>query len=346
MTRGNSTLNKSRYTRNNDEFYTTYETIEKELVYYKTQLQNKIILCNCDDPFESNFSKYFIRNFNKLKLKRLITTSYGESKITSTQGNLLDTEGNPLVRGYGYVMNISKVPREINENTTDKKIHNWLRKNRFVKKLKGIGDFRSSECIKYLKKADVVITNPPFSLFREFISLITEFRKQFLVIGNANALTYKEIFPLIKNNKAWIGYKFGDMSFKVPSDSKARKTRYWVDERGQKWRSLGNAMWLTNIDIQKRHESIVLKKNYMPSIYPKFDGYNAIEVSHVANIPIDYDGIMAVPITFLNKYNPTQFVIIGEANHGSDNPFDLFKPVINGKLIYKRILIKHAMGEK
>ena len=188
-----------------------------------------------------------------------------------------------------------------------------------------------------------MVTNPPFSLFRELISLVTEYEKQFLVIGNQNAITYKEIFPLIQENKAWIGYQFGDMAFRVPDDSEPRKTRFWIDSTGQKWRSLGNAMWLTNMDMNRRHERLELTQFYDAESYPRYDEYDAIEVSKVANIPRDYDGVMGVPITFLNKYNPEQFEIIGEANHGSDNSFDLFKPTINGKLKFKRILIRNKI---
>ena len=334
---GNIVLNKSKTAKNNDEFYTTYETIEKELVYYSKQLENKVILCNCDDPFESNFSKYFIKNFNKLKLKKLICTSYKYSKIISTKSNLFDENGESLSNEYGYVLSISNVPTYV---SSDDDIKALLQKKGKIKKLNGDGDFRSQECVSYLKKSDVIITNPPFSLFRDLISLIIKYNKLFLLIGNSNAITYKEIFPLIQSNKAWLGYHYGDMSFRVPSNSEPKNTRYWIDETGQKWRSLGNAMWLTNIDIIRRHQMLNLTKKYRKDKYPKYDKYDAIEVSRVADIPLDYYGVMAVPITFLNKHNPEQFEIIGEANHGSDNPFDIFKPTINGKLVYKRILIK------
>lgn len=336
----NCVLNHSKHTKNNDEFYTTYETIEKELQHYHNQLKGKSILCNCDDPFESNFSKYFIKNFNTLKLKKLICTSYKSSKIISTEGKFIDEKGIRLSKKYGYVLSVTSVPNTITQKSLDKDICDWLKKSKNLKKLNGNGDFRSEECIDYLKEIDIVITNPPFSLFREIISTIMKHNKQFIIIGNSNAITYKEIFPLIKNNKAWLGYHYGDMAFRVPFDAKARNTRFWVDKNGQKWRSLGNAMWFTNVDIIRRHNKLQLTKEYIPNLYPKFDEYDAIEVSRVANIPVNYEGVMAVPITFLNKHNPEQFEIVGEANHGSDNPFDLFKPTINGKLIYKRILIK------
>lgn len=340
MAKGNTILNKSKHARNNDEFYTTYETISEEIVHYEKQLSGKRIFCNCDDPFESNFSKYFIKNFNKLKLKSLICTSFNASKVISTEKEFLDRDGNPVTRGFGYALEVSYVPSHINEQSSDEDVSLYIQNECRVKKLVGTGDFRSDECLSYLKKSDVVVTNPPFSLFRDIVTLLVENNKQFLLIGNANALLYKEIFPLVKNDKAWIGYRFGDMSFKVPNDSEPRKTRFWIDDSGQKWRSLGNAMWFTNIDIERRHEQLELTCKYDAAKYPKFDNYDAIEVSRVASIPCDYDGIMAVPVTFLNKYNPSQFEIVGEANHGSDNPFDLFKPILKGKLVYKRILIK------
>lgn len=341
---GNSILNKAKSAKDNDEFYTTYETIENEVAHYVAEFKGKTVLCNCDDPFESSFSKYFIKNFNKLGLKGLICTSYSASRVLGTDSNLVDMKGEPLSNDNGYVMVLSKVSEEINPNSTDAEVHEFLQNQKSVRKLVGDGDFRSDECVEYLKLADVVVTNPPFSLFRELISLVTEYEKQFLVIGNQNAITYKEIFPLIQENKAWIGYQFGDMAFRVPADAEPRETRFWIDETGQKWRSLGNAMWLTNMDMNRRHEKLELTKYYDAELYPRYDEYDAIEVSKVANIPMDYEGVMGVPITFLNKYNPEQFEIIGEANHGSDNSFDLFKPTINGKLKFKRILIRNKLA--
>lgn len=185
-----------------------------------------------------------------------------------------------------------------------------------VKPLKGDGDFRSKECIELLKEADIVVTNPPFSLFREYVAQLIEYDKKFLIIGNQNNATYKEIFPLIQNNCIWLGYKTGDMSFKVPQNYEIRETRSWQDENGQRWRSLGNICWYTNLDIKKRHEDFPLFKKYTPNEYPHYINYDAIEVSKTENIPYDYDGIMGVPITFLDKYNPEQFEIIGIGNGG------------------------------
>lgn len=339
---GNKTLNKSKKAANNDEFYTTYETVSSELAHYVSQLNNKTVLCNCDDPFESAFSNYFIKNFNKIGLRRLICTSYCSSKMINSKGSVKDISGELLTPGQGYVMDLTSVPKNIDESSSDSDIDLFLTETKCVKKLDGTGAFSSAECVEYLKQSDAVITNPPFSLFREIVELILQYKKQFLLIGNSNALLYKEIFPLIQNNQAWIGYHYGEMAFKVPADSEPKKYRYWQDSTGQKWRSLGNAMWLTNIDIERRHMPLSLTQIYDPGKYPKFDNYDAIEVSRVADIPLDYPGIMAVPITFLNKHCTEQFEIVGEANHGSDNPFDLFKPTINGVEIYKRLLIRHS----
>ena len=322
-----------------DEFYTTYETIEKELSHYTNHFINKTILCNCDDPFESNFCRFFLRNFNILGLKRLICTSFYGSKVAYTQFNIAN-DNQILSSKSGYVLDVSYIT-ESKCVFSDDYIKSFLLASNSIKQLQGTGDFRSKECIEYLKEADIVITNPPFSLFKELISLLVKYNKKYLLIGNQNALTYKEIFPLIQNNLAWTGYQFGDMKFRVPADTEPRKTRFWIDETGQKWRSLGNAMWLTNLDNNRRHNLLKLTKTYNPIDYPKYDDFDAINVKKVCDIPMDYDGIMGVPITIIHKYNCEQFEIIGEANHGSDNEYDLFKPTIKGKLLFKRILIKH-----
>lgn len=334
----NTNLQKAKDVKN-DEFYTRYEDIEKEISHYIPHFENKTVLCNCDDPFESNFCKYFLRNFNVLKLKRLICTSYSSSKIVGTKYEFIDDSGEKVTGNSGYVLDITKFSNSSKE-FTDKYIYDYLKKSKSIKRLKENGDFQSKECIKYLKEADIVVTNPPFSLFKEFFSLLTKHKKKFLIVGGQNALTYKEIFPYIMNNEVWTGYQFGEMRFRVPSNSEPRSTRYWVDETGQKWRSLGNAMWLTNLDIELRHRKMEFTKKYNSKDYPKYDNYDAINVRTINDIPYDYDGIMGVPITIINRYNKDQLEIIGEANHGSDNEYDLFKPTINGKELYKRILIK------
>ena len=333
MKKGNLNLQIAKNTKD-DEFYTTYETIENELSHYKHHFKGKTVLCNCDDPFESNFCKYFLKNFNILGLKRLLCTSYASSKVLGTQLFLLDADNEPLKNSRGYVLDVTKFEND-HDVISDEYIENWLKRTRCIKKLKGDGDFRSSECIDYLQMADIVVTNPPFSLFKDIVSLLVKHKKKYLLIGNQNALTYKEIFPLIQNNIAWTGYQFGDMKFRVPLTSEPRETRFWIDKTGQKW--------LTNLDIDRRHKFLKLTKKYSPDEYPKYDNFDAINVKRVQDIPMDYTGIMGVPITIINKYNSSQFEIIGEANHGSDNEYDLFKPTINGKQIFKRILIRNKM---
>lgn len=348
---GNSILNNAKYSSDTDEWYTTYETIAEELAHYVDQFKGKVVLCNCDDPFESNFCYYFLKNFNKLSLKKLICTSYAASKIDLIKDNvqltldITDEYGNQIVTRNGYVLEVSHIPGNNNEEIDDEVIKKMLRQKGKVKKLKGDGDFRSDECLEYLKQCDICCTNPPFSLFAALFSLLVKYDKQYLLIGNQNAITYKEIFPYIKENKAWVGYRFGDMAFRVPNDTEPRKTRFWIDESGQKWRSLGNAMWLTNLDTEKRHQVLELTQKYNENDYPVYDNYDAINVSRVANIPVDYEGVMGVPITYLKYHNGTQFEIIGEANHGSDNEFDLFKPKIQGKEQFKRILIRRIKQE-
>lgn len=351
MTQGNSILNHAKHSVDTDEWYTTYETIEEELMHYEKHFHGKVVLCNCDDPYESNFAYYFMRHFNKLKLKKLICTSFSNSKIASLKGNshlsvlLQDCEGRAITSAEGYVLTLTKLPGKENVLVSDKSIKETLKKKGVIKRLSGNGDFRTKECLQYLKQCDICCTNPPFSLFATLFSLLIQYEKKYLLIGNQNAITYKEIFPHIKENKAWVGYKFGDMAFRVPPDTEPRKTRFWIDGEGQKWRSLGNAMWLTNLDIPKRHKDLDLEKSFDPSKYLKYDNFDAIDVPRVADIPADYDGIMGVPITFLKYHNGKQFEIIGEANHGSDNEFDLFKPIIEGKEVFKRILIKRKKSK-
>ncbi len=276
-----------------DEFYTQRVDIENELRHYKAQFKDKVVLCNCDDPRQSEFFKYFVENFEKLGLKRLIATCYKSQDVDLfSQG---DCER--------AICQVYEGDKNGNMVLDDDEVG--------VRVLNGDGDFRSEECIEILKEADIVVTNPPFSLFREYVEQLIKYRKKFVIIGNQNAITYKEIFPLLKNNEVWIGYKFGDMAFKVPADSEPRATRYWQDESGQKWRSMGNVCWYTNLDIQKRHEKLPLYKKYTPEEFPRYDNYDAINVDKTADIPYDYNGAMGVPITFMDKYCPEQFEILG-----------------------------------
>ena len=337
--KGNSILNKARYSENTDEWYTDYTTIEEEISHYIDQFKDKVVLCNCDDPYESAFTKYFLKNFNVLGLKKLICTSYKGSRILE-KSKIRKTDNQSA-----YVLIVENKFSDVKGVINDTEINILLNKKGVVSKLNGDGDFRSEECIEYLKEADIVVTNPPFSKFIELFSLLIEYEKKYLLIGNQNAITYKEIFPYIKNGKAWIGYRFGDMAFKVPQDTPPRKTRFWIDESGQKWRSLGNAMWLTNLDNDRKHQKLVLSAVYDSLKYPKYDNFDAINISKVVDIPKDYNGVMGVPLTYLKYHNNEQFEIIGEANHGSDNEYDLFKPIINGKEIFKRILIRRKGDE-
>ena len=319
-----------------DEFYTTYEAVAEELRHYERHFRNKTVLCNCDDPFESNFCRFFLRNFNHLRLRRLICTAYAKSEIAEARRA---TSGNQS-HEQGVVLDVNRKLIGLGE-LTDAGVDWFLEERHGVRSLNGDGDFRSVECLRYMDEADIIVTNPPFSLFKQLVAVLQEKRKRFLLVGNQNALTYKEIFPLLQRNEVWTGYCFGDMKFRVPNTALPRKTRYWVDESGQKWRSLGNAMWLTNLDNARRHEWLKLTKRYAPDAYREYDDYKAIHINRVADIPVDYPGVMGVPITIVDKYNAEQFEIVGEANHGSDSEYDLFKPTIGGKLMFKRILVRH-----
>ena len=307
-----------------DEFYTQLSDIEKELKHYRTHFRDKTVYCNCDDPIISNFFRYFELNFAKLGLKRLITTCY-----KNRQPDLFSRHDMEAAVGVKYV-----------GNGTEPTIF----------QLKEDGDFRSGECIELLKQADIVVTNPPFSLFREYIAQLVEYDKKFLVIGNMNAITYKEIFPLIRDAKLWLGRgpAGSDMLFDVPEDyarelveTKREGSAYKIVDGIVKGR-LGNASWFTNLDYRKRHEDLILYKKYSPDEYPKYDNYDAINVNKTDHIPVDYAGEMGVPITFLDKHNPEQFEIIG-----IDRPLitqltgkqSRFR--INGKEIYARIVIRN-----
>ena len=331
----NNSLTKAKSAKN-DEFYTTYDAIQIELNHYEDKFENKVVFCNCDDPFESNFTKFFLRNFNYLKLKRLICISYSGSMITGTQLSLLDNYNEPVESTRGYILDVRHVPMQNGHGVSDEDITRMLRQKGIVKRLSGNGDFRSKESIKYLKIADVVVTNPPFSKFREFIEQLVHYKKHFLILGNINMITYKQVFPLFKENKVWLGVSHGGMSFKVPDNYPPRKTGYWVDDSGQKWRSMGNIEWFTNMDYKQRHDDLILYKKYNSVDYPHYDNYAAINVGKTADIPMDYSGVMGVPITFLDKYNPEQFEIV-KFRKGDDDR-DLR---VNGKAPYFRILIRH-----
>lgn len=316
----NRTLSKAKDAKQ-DEFYTQLTDISNELRHYKGHFKNKVVFCNCDDPFESNFFKFFALNFNALGLKKLIATSYTQSPIAGNTLPLFEIEGLKPEGKESHVIEINEVPDGNGDGAIDlSDVEYLLRHDANVSRpLKGdpgsygSGDFRSSECVELLRQADIVVTNPPFSLFREYVAILIEHGKKFLLIGSQNAITYKEIFPLMKDNKLWLGVDNGGTKwFRVPDDydhiiTESRKKI----ENGVKYFSMGNIMWFTNMDNPKRHEELPLFRSYNPNEYPTYDNYDAIEVSKVADIPFDYDGVMGVPITFMDKYNPEQFKIIG-----------------------------------
>lgn len=327
-----------------DEFYTLLDDISNELKYYKQHFQGKVVLCNCDDPYESNFFKYFALNFNQLGLKKLIATCYDGSPVL---GNELlldfgDTTDEP--KKIAYKVEISEVKDYNNDGAVNLADVKYLMQNdrNVISILKGNGDFRSAECVELLKEADIVVTNPPFSLFREYVAQLMAYKKKFLIIGNMNAITYKEIFPLIKNNELWLGvtrHGTGSMWFKIP-DSFPQKSGQKI-ENGIRYQTIGSTTWFTNLDHSLRHEEIVLYKEYNPDEYPKYDNYDAINVNKVTEIPIDYKGCIGVPITFLGSYNPDQFEII-KFRKGDDDK-DL---TVNGKSPYFRILIRNKKPQK
>lgn len=331
---GNSNLHDSARNKQ-DEFYTQLSLIESEMKHYKHHFVGKTILCNCDDPYESNFFKYFAMNFNALGLKKLITTCYASSPVTGQEfeyyidngGQLsfiADADNSPMqeTERKPYKVEITEVNDENNDGRIDLSDVEYLMRNKknTMTLLDGDGDFRSPECVQLLREADFVVTNPPFSLFREYIALLEEYQKHYIIIGNMNAVTYKEIFPMIAENRLWLGYNSGHFWFKVPDSYEVKKTDFKIDENGQKWRRMGNICWFTNVDIEKRHENMVLFRNYTPELYPKYDNYDAINVNKTVDIPCDYYGVMGVPITFLDKYNPDQFEIVAfrKGNDGKD----------------------------
>lgn len=310
-----------------DEFYTQLSDIEKELKHYKEHFKGKVIFCNCDDPIESNFWKYFELNFTQLGIKKLVATHYETSKPSYKLEIIKDEDGDGII-------------------TSKDIIKTQLKQN---------GDFRSPECIEILKESDIIITNPPFSLFREFMAQLVEYNKKFIIIGNINAVTYKEIFPLIRENKIWLGQSIhsGDREFRVPDDYPLNASGYRVDEYGTKYIRVKGVRWITNLDFTERHEKMILYKNYTSEEYPEFDKYNVINVDKTSEIPCDYKKPMGVPITFLDKYNPEQFKILNAndyrkndkvpiKNHGLIKDKD---GSINGKPKYARIVIENIEEE-
>ena len=315
----NRNLHAARNAKN-DEFYTRLEDIEKEVKYYRKHFRNAVVYCNCDDPTISNFTRYFHLNFKKLGLKKLITTCY-----KNQQRDLFSMHNTNKAIGIEYI------GYESGPETFE---------------LNGDGDFRSAECIEIMKQADIIVTNPPFSLFREYVAQLMKYNKKFLIIGNFNAVTYKETFPLIKNNKLWLGVSPRSMLFYVPDKIANNLTQ--KDAKNGKYKVIdgkvlahANAVWFTNLPHRKRHDKLILCEEYSPYVYPEYDNYDAIEVGRTENIPVDYDGAMGVPISFLDKYNPEQFEIIGlcwlmlKELKAKESMFK-----IDGKRIYRRIVIR------
>ena len=310
----NSNLHKANKAKK-DEFYTQLIDIEKELKHYKEQFRDKVVYWNCDDPFESNFFKYFAAKFNALGLKKLITTSYTKSPIVGQQILPLDIEGLKPNGKEPFKIEITEVSDIDEDGAIDlEDVKSLLKRNKKNSTpLKGNGDFRSDECIELLKEADIVVTNPPFSLFREYVAQLVQYKKKFLIIGNVNSITYKECFKIIKDNKMWLGASIhsGDREFRVPDDYPLDAASSRIDSDGYKYIRVKGVRWFTNLDYEERHENLVFYKKYLPEEYPKYDNYDAINVDKTADIPMDYNGLMGVPITFLDKYNPEQFEIIG-----------------------------------
>lgn len=299
----------------NDEFYTVYQTIQDEINHYEKHFEGKTVLCNCDDPYESNFFQFFIRNFNYLKLKRLICTCYSGSPMGFVQMSIFDDFDQPATNKYGYVIDIDSVPMKNGRGVTDEDIDNLLHsESRGVKKLKGNGDFRSEECIEYLKQADIVVTNPPFSLLKEYIPQLIQYNKKFLIIASMQCVKYKEVFPLIAAGKMWAGFKYNETLEFIMPDSYELKGKAFVDANNKKHGFVPGICWFTNLDYEKRHEEFIMTKKYSPDIYHKYDNFDAIEVKEVADIPKDYDGMMGVPISFLGQLNPDQFELIGSSD--------------------------------
>lgn len=354
-TYGNRSLGSAKKAKN-DEFYTQLSDIENELRHYREQLRGKVIFCNCDDPYESNFFKYFALNFNFIGIKKLIATSYKKSPIVGGQLSPLEIEGLRPEGREPYVIEVTEVPDQKGRGATDLSDVEYLLRHEAntARHLNGDeqyggGDFRSRECVELLKQADIVVTNPPFSLFREYVAQLVEHDKQFLIIGNKNAITYKETFALIKENRLWIGVTpMGvDMLFDVPPEfavilrsTGKEGSNYKIVNGVVKGRS--PSIWFTNMDNLKRHEKLALYRKYSHDEYPKYDNYDAIEVGKVAEIPVDYDGVMGVPISFLDKYNPEQFELLG-SNRGVDQDINGIYgrgSMLNGKETFKRLFVK------
>lgn len=323
---GNSALSAAVKAKK-DEFYTQLTDIEKEMRYYRKHFKDKTVLCNCDDPFESNFFKYFVLNFNRLGLKKLIATCYFSSPIIGQQlqyhfnqdGQMTFSFGDDTSDDYKAKRPYKAIVTSVYDTTGDGGVDMvdvaklFMSGENELSELDGDGDFRSQECLELLDESDIVVTNPPFSLFREYIATLMQHEKKFIIIGNVNAITYKEVFPLIMQNKIWIGASIhsGDRAFYVPDDYPLNAAGCGVDQDGRRFIRVKGVRWYTNLDFKQRHEDLILVRKYTPDVYLNYDNYDGINVDSTADIPCDYSGMMGVPITFLDKYNPDQFEILG-----------------------------------
>ena len=346
-----------------DEFYTQLTDIEKEMRYYRKHFKGATVLCNCDDPFESNFFKYFALNFNHLGLKKLIATCYTNSPIAGQQLSLFDIidkkEGG---NNKPYKAVVTKVYDTTGDGGVDMlDVAELFRQGENqLSELEGNGDFRSEECLALLDEADIIVTNPPFSLFREYVDVLMKHKKHFIIIGNVNAITYKEIFPLIMRNELWFGASIhsGDRAFYVPEDYPLDAASCGVDSEGRRFIRVKGVRWYTNLDIKQRHEEMILVRRYSPDRYPQYDNYDAINIDQTNDIPCDYSGVMGVPITFMDRYSPDQFEIVGMAAGNSRATgfyFDVpYVPhpedrggcgVVHGKRVYARYLIRNKHPE-
>lgn len=349
---GNAALNRAFIVKK-DEFYTQYEDVAREMVKHRDHLKGKVILCNCDDPFESAFFRFFVLHFDKLGLAGLTSTCYAGSPIAGSEYPL---EG----ESAAYKAVVTEVPDEAlvrPDGSLDLEPLFAMPGNSLVH-LAGNGDFRSEECEALLKEADIVVTNPPFSLFREYISQLGRFKKEFIILGNMNAATCKEVFPLFRDDNVWYGesIRSGDRKFHVPDSYPLNAAGCGIDESGRRFIRVTGVRWFTNLDTLKRHEPITLTRHYDPNEYPRYENYNAINVGRTQDIPVDYDGIMGVPITFLDKYSPDQFEIVMLANGNARTNVSAqtltevgYRPhsedrggvgIINGRRVYARILIR------
>lgn len=340
-------LTQARIARR-DEFYTQLADIEKELRHYTEHFRDKTVFCNCDDPYESNFFKYFALNFNRLGLKRLIATCYDGSPVLGNELLLDFGETTDSPKKIAYKVDITEVTDVNGDGAINLADIQYLMQNdkNVISILKGNGDFRSEECVELLKQSDIVVTNPPFSLFREYLSQLDKYEKQFIIIGNTNALKYKVTFKMFQEDKIRTGYTNFNvgMFFSVPDSYE----KFHHMENGRKIARVSTSCWFTNLPVKRHTEDLILYKHYTPEEYPHYDNYDAINVNTYTDIPCDYDGVIGVPITFLDKYNPEQFEIIWTTDRGGDGYLEEYKrkwdrydaPVINGRGLYTRILIR------